>query len=272
MKVSVVIPTYNRPGLALNLARQIRKHAAGAEIIIVDQSEKKEDPQKIRESSLKYILNSRVNTSIAKNIGFKETTGDIVLFFDDDVEITPTTIKAHLEEYGDRGVLGVAGRVINDGEPIPSKTNIETGRTNKYLTAFTGNFWGTSEQTVQFPYGCNMSFRRTIFEEFGGFDQKILPPGFEEYDLGLRITRLGKMVFSPEALVFHHKAPSGGTRINKDIWFRNYYWNYGRLIRRHVPFPHLLISIIHLKLRILREYPPAIIPFLKGLLLYENYK
>ena len=129
MKVSVVIPTYNRPGLALNLARQIRKYEANAEIIIVDQSEKKEDPQKIRESSLKYILNSRVNTSIAKNIGFKETTGDIVIFFDDDVEITPTTIKAHLEEYGDRGVLGVAGRVINDGEPIPSKTNIETGRT-----------------------------------------------------------------------------------------------------------------------------------------------
>jgi len=270
MKVSVVIPTYNRPGLALNLARQIRKHAAGVEIIIVDQSEEREDPKEIKKLAIKYLDSHGANTSIAKNIGSKKATGDIIIFFDDDVEITPKTIATHLNEYTDENVQGVAGRVINDGEMVPSKTNIETGRTNKYLTAFTGNFWGTSEQTVQFPYGCNMSFRRIIFEEFDGFDEKILPPGFEEYDLGLRITHLGKMVFSPEALVFHHKAPSGGTRINKDIWFRNYYWNYGRLVRKHVPFPHLLISIIHLKLRILREYPPAIIPFLKGLLLYEN--
>jgi len=264
VKVSVVIPTYNRPGLALNLARQIRKYEAGAETIIVDQSEEREDPKEIKKLAIKYLDSHGANTSIAKNIGSKKATGDIIIFFDDDVEITPKTIAAHQKEYTDKNVQGVAGRVINDGELVPSNTNVETGKTNKYLTAFTGNFWGTREQNVQFPYGCNMSFRRIIFEEFGGFDEKILPPGFEEYDLGLRITRLGKMVFSPEALVFHHKAPSGGTRINKDIWFRNYYWNYGRLVRKHVPFPFSITSLLRLSARIFKEYPPAIFSFFNG--------
>lgn len=264
MKISIVIPTYNRPGLALSLAAEIRRHEPSSEIIVVDQSEKKEDRKKISELAVKYLENTRVNTSIAKNVGLAKASGEIIFFFDDDVEITKDTIKAHLKEYKDKNVLGVAGRVINDGEIIPKETNIETGKTNKYLTYFTMNFWSTRRQVVQFPYGCNMSFRKNILDKLNGFDEKIPPPGFEETDLGLRVTKIGKMIFSPKALVYHHKATYGGTRMDKAKWFRNYYWIYGRLIRKHAPFPANLVSIIHITFRILKEYPTAISSFVSG--------
>lgn len=264
MKISIVIPTYNRPGLALGLVRQIRKLEPEAEVIVVDQSDKKEDPNEIKKLKIVYLENSKVNTSIAKNVGLVKASDEIVFFFDDDVEITPKTIKAHLEEYKDKDVLGVAGRVINDDEPVPKETNVETGKTNKYLTSFTMNFWSTKRQEVQFPYGCNMSFRRSVLEKLGGFDEKIPPPGFEETDLGLRVTKIGRIIFSPKALVYHHRANSGGTRMDKDKWFKRYYWTYGRLIRKHVSFPKWLISLAHLKFRILKEYPPAIYSFIKG--------
>ncbi|KKS94733.1 MAG: Glycosyl transferase, family 2 [Candidatus Collierbacteria bacterium GW2011_GWB1_44_6] len=264
MKISVVIPTYNRPGLALGLAKQIRKFEPGAEIIIVDQSDKKEDPKEIKKLDVVYIENSKANTSIAKNIGLARVTGEIVFFFDDDVEITPKTIKAHLAEYADKKILGVAGRVINDGEKMPQDTDAVTGKTDKYLASFTMNFWGTRRQFVQFPYGCNMSFRRSILEKLRGFDEKIPPPGFEETDLGLRVTKLGRMIFSPDALVYHHRASSGGTRMPRDKWFKNYYWIYGRMIARHVSFPLNLVSMFRIKMRVLKEYPLALPNLISG--------
>ena len=266
MKITVVIPTYNRPGLAVALAKQIRVFEPKAEIIIVDQSNHKEDPKTISKLNVIYLENPKVNTSIAKNVGLTKATGDIVIFFDDDVEILPNTIKAHIKEYEDSNVLGVAGRAINDGETLPDLTEVETGKTNRLLTLFVNNFWGTKRQFVQFPYGCNMSFRRSILNKLGGFDEQIPPPGFEETDLGLRITKIGKMIFSPDTLAYHHKATTGGTRMLRSKWFKNYYWIYGRLIRKHVSFPQILISIIHLKLRILREYPLALLSFYKGLM------
>lgn len=264
MKISIVIPTYNRPGLALGLAREIRKYEPRAEIIVVDQSTVKENPEKIKALSIKYIDDNKVNTSTAKNVGLAKATGDIVFFFDDDIEITSQTINAHLNEYENSGVMGVAGRVINDGEKVPRTTNVETGKTNRFLTTFIGNFWGTKRQVVKFPYGCNMSFRRAILKKLGGFDEKITPPGFEEYDLGLRVTVKGKMIFSPGALVYHHRATTGGNRLGRPDWFKKYYWNYGRMVAKHVPLPDSIYSLIRITGRILKEYPPAVGSFFTG--------
>ncbi len=251
MNASVVIPTYKRPGLAENLKKQIHQYTPDIEVVIIDQSNSKHP-----------------NTSVAKNQGIAKAKGEIVIFFDDDVEITPNTIKAHLKEYSNSNILGVSGRVINDGEAIPANKDVETGTMNKLGTSFVKNFWGERRQNVVHPYGCNMSFRKSILETVGGFDTKFPPPlsSFEEIDLGLRVSKIGVIIFSPDALVYHHRASSGGTRT--DIKTRNklYYQSYGRLIRKHIKFPLSLISIAIIKLRILKEAPYALLAFAKGLL------
>lgn len=250
MKNSVVIPTYNRPGLAENLKKQILKFAPEVEIIIVDQSN-----------------SNTPNTSQAKNQGISKARGEILIFLDDDVEITPSTIKAHLHEYKDPNVLAVAGRVINDGETVPENTDVETGKMNSLGTSFIKNFWGERKQTVVHPYGCNWSVRRSVLDKVGVFDVLFPPPlsSFEEIDLGLRISQIGTMIFSPEALVFHHRAQSGGTRVDKVTRNKLYYQSYGRLIKKHIKFPLILVSIAIIKIRIIKEAPYSLISFFKGL-------
>lgn len=250
MKVSVVIPTYNRPGLAAGLKKQINS-ISKAEVIVVDQT------------------GSRTpNTSAAKNKGISSATGDIVIFFDDDVEVSQATIQAHIAEYNDPNVVGVAGRVINDGENIPNKTDVTSGQANKYLTNFVNNFWGTKRQIVVHPYGCNMSFRRSVLINLRGFDEQYPPPlcSFEEVDLGLRASKLGKIIFSPSAIVYHHKAKSGGTRTNPVTKNKLYYRSYGRLVKKHVILSDMPYSIFRLILRIIKEAPYALGDFFSGIL------
>jgi GT2 family glycosyltransferase len=113
-----------------------------------------------------------------------------------------------------------------------------------------------------------MSFRKSVLEKAGGFDTKFPAPlsAFEEVDLGLRVSKLGKIIFSPKALVYHHRAVSGGTRVDQRTRNNQYYQSYGRLLRKHIKFPLIFLSIAILKLRILKESPYSLFSFVKGLL------
>lgn len=263
INLSVVIATYNRPKLALNLAKEILKQQK-VEIIIVEQIS---DLIKSKNPQIKVINSKIANLPHARNLGLNKSRGEVILFLDDDVEITDKLIKAHLDSYQNKSVVGVAGRVINDGEIIPTNTNVITGQTNSILTKFWLNFWGTKTQNVQFPYGCNMSFRKSALLEVNGFDDIFSPPlsAFEEIDLSLRIGKYGKIVFAPQALVYHHQAKSGGTRTIKHK--EEYYFGYGRLIHKHLRGWKLVSSLTRLIARILKEDYTSLISFLHG---YKN--
>ncbi len=243
INTSIVIPTYHRTSLALNLARSIRKLYSGIEIIIVDQ-ENNLPPKKNDLAGIKYFNLKKANTSAAKNLGWQKSQGEVIIFFDDDVEITKQTIDEHIKAYQDSKTVATSGRVINDGQTVPKNTFIDTGKTNLLGTKFNYFFWSTKKQNVDFPYGCNMSFRRTILEKVKGFDEKF-PKIFEEVDLGYRVKKYGKIKFIPDALVYHHKAKTGGIRpeekLNKE---KLIFKNYGRYLAKNIGFPLSFLSLL----------------------------
>lgn len=214
-KISVIIPSYDRPHLAEKLKASILALHPEAEVIIVEGLQ---------------------NISQARNIGWRQSKGELLFFFDNDVEIIPTTIPAHLTAYSQKDVHAIAGRAINDGEIIPHDTAVETGNTDVLLRSFSSAFWSTKKQSVRFPYGCHFSCRRAAIEAIGGFDESF-PNFFDEIDFGLRLTANGQqMLFCPNALVYHHKAPGGGiTREKSEVVQQYLYRAYGRMIAKHVP-------------------------------------
>lgn len=214
-KISVIIPSYDRPHLAEKLKASILALHPEAEVIIVEGLQ---------------------NISQARNIGWRQSKGELLFFFDNDVEIIPTTIPAHLAAYTQKDVHAIAGRVINDGEITPHDTAVETGQTDILIRSFTSAFWSTKKQSVRFPYGCHFSCRHVAIEAIGGFDESF-PNFFDEIDFGLRLTAGGhQILFCPDALVYHHKAPGGGiTREKNDVVQEHLYRAYGRMIAKHVP-------------------------------------
>jgi len=118
--VSVVIPTLNRPKhlkKALNslLAQTILPH----EVIIVDQSEDSETEKLIIEErpvfltkrvDLKYIRERKESANHARNVGWRATVGNIVLFLDDDMILDKQYISEILEVYREHpNAIGVQG-------------------------------------------------------------------------------------------------------------------------------------------------------------------
>ena len=267
-KISIVIPTFNRPNLALSAAKTIRRYHPEIEITIVDQQGGADmNKQETDKLNIAYINLHRENTSLAKNRGIKESSGDIIFFFDDDIEITRDTIQEQTKAYEDPEVMGTCGRVINDHEEVPEETDVPTGKMNWLGTTFLQQFWSTKKQTIDFPYGCNMSFRASVLKKTSGFDEH-LPKIFEEIDLGKRVRHYGTIQFVPQALAYHHKAKRGGTRTTMQNKMRMIYRNYGYFIAKHVIFPFSLITLAMRTRTVLYEAAFAITDLYQGYVSY----
>jgi len=253
-QITIVTGTLNRPQVVLQLVNQLvdESKKIQIEVIVVDQSLPENYSQlqsefpKLNNFSLVHF--DKPNTCKYLNYGWKNAKAPIVLYLDDDVTITEKTIQTHINAYENKNIHAVAGRVINDGEMISIDERV--GKILWYGAEFTKNFNYEKPTYVDFPYGCNMSFRRQTLEEIGGIDEKLSPPvyAFNEVDLGYRISKKWKdsILFAPEALVYHHQYKRGGTRNDFELKevARSNNFNFGYFIGKNFSWIENLIFLL----------------------------
>ena len=155
----------------------------------------------------------RGGASGARNTGVAVATGDVVAFLDDDARPEPDWLERLMAAYDDPAVMavgGVARPVWPDRRPdhLPPELDWLVGCT--YLGQ------PTERADVRNLWGCNMSVRRFLFEEIGGFDEDagrvgLIPLGAEETEFCIRIAQRrpgSRVVFEPAAVVHHRVTPA----------------------------------------------------------------
>ena len=224
-RISVVLPTLNRPEAIYNLLRHLEHQTtAPHEIVIVDQSPVPDDRVAAYASERAGVRLHRIaerGLPNARNVGVGLATGDVVLFLDDDSIPDPELIRYHAEAYADRDVSGVGGRVqggYDAGGGVIGRFRESDGKVLR-------NFGATTRCAVDHLPGGNMSFRRDVFSRVDGFDKTYGGSAIgEETDFCLRARRAGyRFVFEPRAALEHLHLPTGGCRAPRfEDWL---YWH-----------------------------------------------
>ena len=150
----------------------------------------------------------------ARNTGVEWCDGDVIAFLDDDAKAgDPYWIATMIEDYSDPSVAGVGGGATPnwDGHEMPGWFPPEFG----WVIGCSYTGLPTDLDEVRNFIGCNMSFRREVFDEIGGFCDGIgrvgkKPVGCEETEYCIRLRQRfagARLLFDPDLDVAHRVSP-----------------------------------------------------------------
>ena len=210
--VTVIVPVRNGAQTIQPLLESLQTldyEPSKVEVIVVDGNSKDKTQEIVKKYPVKLVVENKKGINLARNMGIKNSTGEIIAFTDSDCIVPPNWVTKIVENFKDPEVSCVGGSAIaldNDfisqyaDNSIVRLMPIFTKREElKQVKPFFGH-----------PAGCNMAFRRKAVEEVGFFDEQI-QYGFDEVEFADRICRAGyKMVLDPEVSVWHkHRSTFG---------------------------------------------------------------
>ncbi len=193
-------------------------------IIVIDHNPVLYEMAKERFADLLVIENTRAQgSSGARNCGAERATSELLAFIDDDAIAEEDWLEFLSNEYDDPFVMGSGGRIIPrwdaGGRPrwFPEEFDWVVGCTYRGAPQ--------ARAPVRNLILCNMSMRREIFNDIGGFRTDIghcggAPKGDEETELCIRAQqrwRGYKFIYQPEAVV-HHRVPEFRTNLKYFFW------------------------------------------------------
>jgi glucosyl-dolichyl phosphate glucuronosyltransferase len=231
--ISVVVGTWSDERWAdvtrVVAAVRAQTHAAHELILVVDWNPNLLERARVELSGVHCVPNrySR-GLSGVRNTGVEEASGDVVAFVDDDAEPEPAWLQELAAGYATAGVLGVGGAI---------RPRWETRRPGWFPPEFDWvvgcTYTGLREDAgpVRNLIGANMSMRRAVVEELGGFRSDLSKIGSrsrpEDTDFCLRARSrwpAGTWLHRPSAVV-HHRVPAERTTVS---YFLTRCYNEGR--------------------------------------------
>ena len=226
--LSAIICTYNRDKYLYNALKSIANQNYPVneyEIVLINNNSTDNTEficQKFQEDyshiSFKYHVEKNQGLSYARNRGVKQSTGDILIFIDDDATVFDDYLDSISNFFNNNPDILVCGGpivpVYEEGKPdwISHFTNrliggaLDEGKNIKPFSK--GNY----------PGGGNSALRKEAFEKYGLYNPDLGRKGnsligAEEKDFYDRLTKDGKKIYYLPQMGIYHHIPSTKTTV-----------------------------------------------------------
>lgn len=217
MKVSVVVPAYNSAKTIGNavealLAQDYPKE--NLEIILVDDGSDDETGEIVKKYPVKYLYQKNKGPAVARNLGWKFSSSNIVCFTDSDCVPEKDWISKIIKAYTSEQIAGVGGSydIVNSESLFASciheeivQRHLKMPKEVNYLGAF------------------NVSYRRSILEEVGGFNESYSDASGEDNDVAYRVVKKGYTLIFDKNIRVGHYHPTSLLRYLKQQ-FKHGFW------------------------------------------------
>ena len=253
--LSVVIPSLNSPLIDQVLDALRRQEELPQEILVVGL----DSHGLVQEDGLVRLISTGrpASPAAARNLGARLAQGDIICFTDADCIARPDwlacLLRWHMSGY----------EIVGGGVAVEED---DYWRLCDNLVAFTPFIERTSAGPRPYLPSLNLSIRRSILEEFGGFDERFPFASGEDTDLSFRLRRAGYTLwFDPHATVIHrHLRSSPGA-----LW--RHLYMFGKVYLEIYPrYPDLLGN--WLRLAVAARVPDMLPAMAPGLALTDLLK
>jgi glycosyltransferase involved in cell wall biosynthesis len=236
MKASVIIPTHNREDILSGVLEYYCRQSApedSFEVVVVDDGSTDDTPSLFRglkdfegyggESdradhlgriisakkglykpsgnvalrpdpghvNLIYIQLKKAGRSVTRNIGILFSSHPLIIFADDDIFVEPGFVEKHIYAHSPEDSLVVMGRVIH----TESLENPLSAR------------WKLKDINTAFLATGNASVLKKYLIEAGLFDEDYTVYGWEDFDLGIHLEKIGLKSQKRNICGYHYDPP-----------------------------------------------------------------
>jgi len=212
--ISVIVPTHNGAATLPALLQSLRRSeiAGKLELIVCDDGSTEDigDVLRTHGRGLPIVLlrqeRQGYRAAAARNLGIAASTGDVLVFVDDDVVFAPPFLASHVETHAaaehPRLVFGFRHRVPSAPAFMPE---LRSATLNDHRIASLGS---RGELLIRnpipwyFAYTCNLSISRKCSSQL--FDETFVGWGNEDIDFAYRHWRSGaEIICNPDTAVVH---------------------------------------------------------------------
>lgn len=259
--ISVVVPTYEREQCLYDMLKSMDlQDFQDFEVLIIDQS------ATVSERKITTILNccrnvryyrlNKASRPISKNFGIDKAKGEIILFCDDDIIVTPDFLSEHYRVHTSIPDVGACSCHLIE----PHEKEIESVMPLK-ITSF-GRFINKPNAIyngfVTSLNGGNMSFKKEALVKAGYFDENLAGTSMlEEPDIAYRLLKWNyKLYFSSNTRVKHFPQYNGNINTRKGktyLWQRDYFANQFLFMFRNKRTAFFPLVFIYLSYRTVIE-------------------
>lgn len=212
--VSVIVPVYNDPEGIVTTVKSVREALTpSSELIVVDNGSTDRTPDiaaaVLAEDPNCYLAHeTEIQSSYAaRNTGIDLATGDVLAFVDADMTVPEDWLESALEAFQAGGVDYMGCRVnlvLPDAPSLAARYDYHTGfPVERYV------------EHQHFAPTCCLFVRRTVVDDVGRFDHRLVSGGDKEF--GNRVHDAGYgLHYARDVIVYHPTRNSIRALVSKD--------------------------------------------------------
>lgn len=236
MKLSIIIVSYNTSTLLQNCLSSVYKALSfgnldkTSEVIVVDNASADESVRMVAENFPKvHLICNKKNVGFAKanNQGIRKAKGKYILLLNSDTVVPPDALTNLLiAAKKEKDVAVVGGRLLNTDGSIQASAGFSPNLFRvfcwmtflddlPYLSLFLQPYhieerkFYEKPQQIDWVSGACLLLKREVLAKVGSLDEKIFMYG-EEVEWCYRVAKAGyKILYTPEANIYHSKGASG---------------------------------------------------------------
>lgn len=221
-RVSVVVAHYEQPAqLARTWAALCRQTVAPVDVVIADDGSAAVPAVPAGGPPVRVVTqpDQGFRAAAARNLGARYAGGDVLVFLDADTVPEPGFIEAltrrvarcpDVMAVGRRrhaDLTGVApGADPADGPPLPEPAWLR----DAYATS--RDLLDADGRSFRFMISAVLACRRSLLDDLGGFDERFVGYGGEDWDLAYRAWNAGAVLVHEPAAVGWHDGPDWAGR------------------------------------------------------------
>jgi GT2 family glycosyltransferase len=213
---SIIVPVFNELATTIECLLSIAAGAAGPsfEVILANDASTDDTAPILAGVHNLILVDQPENLGFLRNCNsaVKHARGKILVFLNNDTQVTPGWLAALAAALDDPTVGAAGPRIVYPNGVLQEAGNrIRCAGTVEMLglTDIPENPRWNYQRDVDYVSGACMAVPRALFEELGGFDDALAPAYCEDLDLALRIRAKNlRIVYTPNAEILHHLSKS----------------------------------------------------------------